>query len=266
MEAGGPTLPDSPIGRLVINSRNRFGNLREHMNTVIQIKTCHFPKVCAALIIALLAAGCTISQDPSRPAAPSPPSPIVVSYAVASQPIDAYTVLSADMLEMRRTISRHSAADKNRPTFEELVDRIGDEESKNLMSTADIAEGETLNWGNIVPVEAIRYTSGPHPEIVSFSVHYPDLDPRYKGSPDGECIDIFARGTSPAGETIFRPLAMGVISVDSKPKRGTKLGNNSRVLITVAIEPAAAFHVIDWLGARGADAIVQLSTCPCDDW
>jgi len=197
----------------------------------------------------------------------SPPAAAArVQVALAAQQIQPYTIITQDMLRATEMTERDASAASAYP----IEGAIG------LMSTAAIAPGTMIDGVNAKPVEKVRFTEDLGLEIVSFATQ---VDRGVGGQlRPGHIINLYGNGKKPGGDpytTLIEPQlwvvavsAQGRPVTDATPRPNVVTGayeeeGGSNVqpgtMITVAVDPQKAYHIIDALGAQGLTAYVTLA-------
>ena len=190
-----------------------------------------------------------------------------VSTAVAKVPIEPYTVITRDMVGVGESIRARDARDKAAYPVEKVYGK---------MTTGSIAPGQIFTAQNARSVEDVRFVKDLNLEIVSFQAGINEL----VGGQirPGHVINLYGTGRDDEQEdfTVMiepRLWVVGVQSGSSPVSESTALINietgdvelsGSRKdrpasMITVAVPPAKAFHIIDALGARGLSPYVTLA-------
>lgn len=198
----------------------------------------------------------------------TPPAAARMSVAIAVRPIRPYTIISQDMVKVGDAITLQDAVSRGAYPAHAVV---------GLMSTAQIAPGTMLTGVNARPVEDVRFVSDPNLEIVTFSA---GVDRTVGGQlRPGHLINLYGFGrdktTNEAFTTLVEP-RLWVVKVGSgggpvtnaTPRPDIDTGDlyyeggdreSNATLITVAVTPQQAFHIIDTLGAEGMSAWATLA-------
>ena len=196
-----------------------------------------------------------------------PPSDPRVGVANAAQQIDPYTVITEDMVMSGGEMRARDARDRGAWQVTDVVGK---------MSTALISPGDLLTAVNAKPIQDVRFVEDLGLEIVSFSAAA-DLMVGGQLRP-GHIINLYgfkAGSEEDTFTTLIEPRlwVVGVLSGGSQVSDATPLpdydtggmtvlgGDRNRPgnVITVAVRPDKAFHIIDALGAQRMSAWVTLA-------
>lgn len=196
-----------------------------------------------------------------------PPVEQRVNTAVARVPIEPYTVITRDMVGVGESIRARDARDSGAFPIEAVYGK---------MSTASIAPGDIFTAGNARDVEDVRFVKDLNLEIVSFAA---GVDELVGGQiRPGHVINLYGTGRDENQEefTVLIEPRLWVVDVKAgsgpvsdatalvNPETGeveVTAGRQERPasMITVAVPPAKAFHIIDALAARGLQPYVTLA-------
>jgi len=214
--------------------------------------------------VALLGVGLLLTiADVLRPK-PSEPR---VTVALAAQQIEPYTVITQDMVKVGDPMRAREAHSRGAWEWEHVVGK---------MSTALIAPGTLLTAVEVKPIEDVRFVEDLGLEIVSFQAgtdrvvggklrpgHIINLYGFSSGSvedPSTVLIEprLWVVGVSSAGQSVTnatpRPdLETGELEIigGERDRPGT--------MITVAVLPETAFHIIEALGSQRLSPWVSLA-------
>jgi hypothetical protein len=197
----------------------------------------------------------------------APPPAATIQPAIARTQIQPYTVITQDMVAAGDTISQRDATARGLWQVRDVVGK---------MSTNLIAPGDALAATNAMPIEAVRFTSNPNLEIVSFGA---SVDRMVAGKiRPGSLVNIYGTGRDKESQNFTvlvepRVWVVGVSSGGSQavastavpdPKTGEVTVTNAdrdraATTLTVAVEPEKAFRIIDAFGAQGLAAYVTLA-------
>ena len=216
------------------------------------------------LAVALLGVGLLFTiLDLLQPPASEP----MVTPAVAAQQIEPYTVITEDMIATGEEIRQREALARGAWKAEDVVGK---------MSTDLIAPGDQLTAVNAQPIDKVRFVEDLGLEVVSFQA---SVDRMVGGSlRPGHIINLYGFSTGSKEDTFTtliepRLWVVGVSAGGSEVSNATpqpdfetgglKYSGDVRTrpstLITVAVPPEKAFHIIDALGANGLEAWVSLA-------
>ncbi len=196
-----------------------------------------------------------------------PPVEQRVETAVAKVPIDPYTVITRDMVGVGEEIRARDARDQAVYPIESVYGK---------MSTASIAPGDIFTASNARNVEDVRFVKDLNLEIVSFAA---GIDQLVGGQiRPGHVINLYGTGRDENQEefTVMIEPRLWVVGVQAG---GGPVGESTALvnvetgeleltagsrerpasLITVAVPPAKAFHIIDAIAARSLQPYVTLA-------
>jgi hypothetical protein len=195
-----------------------------------------------------------------------PPSEPRVQTAVAAQAIEPYTVITQDMVASGDEIRARDAQAQAAWRVEDVVGK---------MSMDLIAPGDLLTAVNAQPVEDVRFVEDLGLEIVSFQAA---VDRLVGGQlRPGHIINLYGFGrdeeTNESFTMLIEPRVWVVgVSASGRPvsevtpqidpdtgliERGGSVRPST--MLTVAVPPEKALHIIDTLGAQGLNAWVTLA-------
>lgn len=198
----------------------------------------------------------------------TPPSPATMVPAIAAVQIEPYTVITQDMIKAGQPVRQSEALDKGLYPAQAVIGK---------MATDLITPNTLINGVNAKPIEQVRFVEDLGLEIVSFQA---GVDRLVGGKlRPGHIVNLYGYGrddeTRRNFTTIIEPRlwVVGVSSsgrdvVVSTPQPDPETGVYKEVeggqpgnatLITVAVEPQRAMHIIDSLGAQGLQAWVTLA-------
>ena len=192
-----------------------------------------------------------------------------VEVAVAQQSIEPYTLLTRDSLSGGVVLSAAEAAAMGAYPIEHAV---------GLMSTSSVEPGGIVTASLARPVQDVRFTRDLSREIISFAA---PIDRLVSGAiRPGHLINVYgyaqdengepftelvqpkvlvvgvAAGSTSIGGPIERPnLETGVLEADPGAQRSAR----PVTLVTVAVEPRIAIHLIDSLSARNLSPWITLA-------
>lgn len=203
----------------------------------------------------------TISSMFNKPQVAAP-----VNVAVAAASIEPYTIVTQDMLKST-TLTPTQARDSGAYPVDFVPGK---------MSTARIAPGDVITTKNALPPEEVRYVKDLNLEIVSFAAS-PDKLVGGKLRP-GHIVNIYGAGRDDKNRqfTVLIEPRVWVVGVSANggpvsqatlqpdPVTGDikKSGpDRERIatLVTIAVPPDKAFHIIDALGAQKLDPWLTLA-------
>jgi hypothetical protein len=217
------------------------------------------------LAVALLGVGLVMTISEFFKAPPATPTMVP---AVAAELIAPYTVITQDMLKVGDEVRASEAFDKGYYPFDQVV---------GLMSTEQISPGTVIGGVQAKPIDKVRFVDDLGLEIVSFSS---GIDRMVGGQlRPGHIINLYGYGRDEETNTDFTTLIeprLWVVNVTAsgrsvaietpRPDLQTgeykaEVGGNTTAgtLITVAVEPERAFHIINALGAEGLQAWATLA-------
>lgn len=195
-----------------------------------------------------------------------PQTAVPVNVAVAASAIEPYTIVTQDMLKST-TLSPTQARDRGAYPVDAVPGK---------MTTARIAPGDVMTTRNALPPEEVRYVKDLNLEIVSFSAS-PEKLVGGKLRP-GHIVNVYGSGRDEQNRqfTVLvepRVWVVGVSAAGGVPSQATlqpdattgeiKRTGDARermvTLVTVAVPPDKAFHLIDALGAQKLDPWVTLA-------
>jgi hypothetical protein len=195
---------------------------------------------------------------------PAPESSIVPAIAVRE--IQPYTVITQDMVQSGPPIrSRDASAQAIYP----LVETIG------KMTTAQLQPGDTINGFNAKPVETVRFVKDLGLELVSFTASTDRLLGGQLRS--GQIVNLYGNGRDSENRNftvlveprlwVVEVLAGAEPAANVTPQVNPETGEYEQeqddarpgTMITVAVPPQVAFHIIDSLGAQGLEPWVTLA-------
>ncbi len=198
------------------------------------------------------------------------PTPVVlrVPVAVAASQIEPYTIITQAMIKAGEPMEAGAAYDRGAYPIESVV---------GLMSTDQIRPGALLTGVNAKPVDEVRFVEDFGLEVVTFAA---GVDRTVGGQlRPGHVINLYGYGqdreTRQPFTTLIEPrlwvvrVSAGgqpVSSATARPDLETgeyrEDGGDRTVpssLITVAVPPNQAYHIIDALGAQGLSAWASLA-------
>ncbi|MFN8422794.1 MAG: SAF domain-containing protein [Anaerolineae bacterium] len=203
----------------------------------------------------------TLSSMFNKPQVAAP-----VNVAVAAAAIEPYTIVTQDMLKST-TLSPTQARDRGAYPVDFVPGK---------MSTARIAPGDVITTKNALPPEEVRYVKDLNLEIVSFSAG-PDKLVGGKLRP-GHIVNIYGAGRDDKNRefTVLieprvwvvgvsaggGPVSQATLQPDPTTGEIKKSGpdrERTATLVTVAVPPDKAFHIIDALGAQKLDPWLTLA-------
>ncbi|MEO8082712.1 MAG: SAF domain-containing protein [Ardenticatenales bacterium] len=203
----------------------------------------------------------TISSMFNKPQVAAP-----VNVAVAAASIEPYTIVTQDMLKST-TLTPTQARDRGAYPVDFVPGK---------MSTARIAPGDVITTKNALPPEEVRYVKDLNLEIVSFSAG-PDKLVGGKLRP-GHIVNIYGAGRDDKNRqfTVLieprvwvvgvsaggGPVSQATLQPDPITGEIKKSGpdrERTATLVTVAVPPDKAFHIIDALGAQKLDPWLTLA-------
>ena len=189
-----------------------------------------------------------------------------VPVAVAAAAIEPYTIVTQDMLKST-TLTPTQARDRGAYPVDFVPGK---------MSTARIAPGDVITTKNALPPEEVRYVKDLNLEIVSFSAG-PDKLVGGKLRP-GHIVNIYGAGRDDKNRqfTVLieprvwvvgvsaggGPVSQATLQPDPQTGEIKKSGpdrERTATLVTVAVPPDKAFHIIDALGAQKLDPWLTLA-------
>ncbi len=195
-----------------------------------------------------------------------PQTAVPVNVAVAAAAIEPYTIVTQDMLKST-TLSPTQARDRGAYPVDAVPGK---------MTTARLAPGDVITTRNALPPEEVRYVKDLNLEIVSFSAS-PEKLVGGKLRP-GHIVNVYGSGRDEQNRqfTVLvepRVWVVGVSAAGGVPSQATlqpdpQSGEIRRTgdarermvtLVTVAVPPDKAFHLIDALGAQKLDPWVTLA-------
>lgn len=195
-----------------------------------------------------------------------PQTAVPVNVAVAAAAIEPYTIVTQDMLKTT-TLSPTQARDRGAYPVDFVPGK---------MTTARIAPGDIISTKNALPPEEVRYVKDLNLEIVSFGAS-PEKLVGGKLRP-GHIVNVYGSGRDDDNRefTVLvepRVWVVGVSAAGSAPSQATrqpdpltgeiKTSGDARerpvTLVTVAVPPDKAFHIIDALGAQNLDPWLTLA-------
>lgn len=187
--------------------------------------------------------------------------------AIAVQQIQPYTVITQDMVRAGPAIKEKMASQE---AVYPLVDSIG------KMTTAQIQPGDTLSGFNAKPVETVRFVKDLGLEMVSFSASTDRLLGGQLRS--GQIVNLYGNGRDKKTNVDFTVLIeprlwvvevlagaepAAAVTPEVNPETGeydqSSGDTRAGTMITVAVPPQVAFHIIDLLGAQGLQPWVTLA-------
>jgi hypothetical protein len=191
-----------------------------------------------------------------------------VQTAVAAQQIEPYTVITQDMVATGDEIRARDASERGVWPVNVVVGK---------MSTDLIAPGAVFTAGNAQPIERVRFVENLGLEIVTFQA---SVDRLVGGElRPGHIINLYGYGRAEDTNDPFTVLIeprLWVVAVtssgrpisDATPEVNLETGEievpgeaNDRpgTMLTVAVPPEKAYHIIHSLGAEGLSAWVTLA-------
>ncbi len=218
-----------------------------------------------AAALALLAVGLLMTISELFSEAPSQPR---VAVAVAAQAIEPYTILTQEMVRADGQLTVSDASAQGAWPAEAVLGK---------MSTARIRPGTRLTGVNLKPIEEVRFVEDLGLEVVSFAA---GVDRLVGGKlRPGHLINLYGIGRDPISSETFTELVdarlwvVGVTASGQPVDLATPRPNvvdgtydelrsgreRSGTMITIAVEPERAFHIIDALGAKDLSAWVTLA-------
>jgi hypothetical protein len=194
------------------------------------------------------------------------PTPTMVP-ALAASAIAPYTIITQEMVLAGEDMPVQMA---NSQGAWRLTDVVG------KMSAAQIQPGDLLTGVRVKPIEEVRFVEDLGLEIVSFSA---GIDRLVGGQlRPGHLVNLYGNGRDPLNNEPYTELiepriwvvevaAGGQPNQFATPRPGSdgiyreEVSRNepAGTLITVAVEPKRAYHIIDALGAKGLQAWVTLA-------
>jgi len=204
------------------------------------------------------------------------PPPVVarVPVAVAAMRIEPYSIITQDMIKAGDAMVTTDAFERGAYPLGAVV---------GLMSTNLIAPGTLLTGVNAKPVEEVRYVQDLGLEVVTFAA---GVDRTVGGKlRPGHLINLYGFGRDDQTRENFTALIeprLWVVGVSANgqpvslatPQPDIEDGSYREVgrerespstLITVAVTPAQAYHIIDMLGAEGLNAWATLAASSLPD-
>lgn len=199
----------------------------------------------------------------------APPAVARMPVAVAIRPIRPYTIISQDMVTAGDPLPVEDAVARGAYPPHAVV---------GLMTTAQIAPGTLLTGVNAKPVEEVRFATDPGLEIVTFAA---GVDRTVGGQiRPGHIINLYGYGrdreTNAPFTTLIEPrlwvvkVSAGASALSNATPQPDPVTGEYRVqggdregqatLITVAVAPQQAYHIIDTLGADGLSAWTTLAS------
>jgi hypothetical protein len=194
-----------------------------------------------------------------------PPTGPRVTVAMAAEQIEPYTVITEDMVNTGPEVPAAEARDGASWRVEQVVGK---------MTTDLIVPGDVFTAVNARPIEEVRFTDELGLEIVSFQAAVDQLvGGRLR---PGHVINLYGTGDDEENRpftTLVEP-RLWVVGVSSggrpsaaeTPELDPETGEvayrgdgRPTTLVTVAVEPDKAVHIIDALSARGLTPYVTLA-------
>jgi hypothetical protein len=189
-----------------------------------------------------------------------------VSVAYAATQVEPYTFLEAGMFQ----VSSLPASEAERLGAWEVADLTG------MMATDLVRTGDLLSTGNALPVEAYREWADMSMELVSFGAA---TDQLVAGQiKPGQLINIYGYHAGNPADAYTLLVEPNVRVVAARQGSGELSGAGTAVpnwdtgaadysgervrpgtLITVALPPEKAYHLVDSLGAKGLTPYVTLA-------
>lgn len=198
------------------------------------------------------------------------PAPAVsqVPVALAATQIEPYTIITQDMLRAGEPMDASEAFERGAYPIHSVI---------GLMSTDQLRPGTLVTGVNAKPIDEVRFVEDLGLEVVTFSA---GIDRTVGGQlRPGHVINLYGYGkdaeTRQAFTTLIEPrlwvvrVSAGgqpVSSATAQPDLDTgeyrEVGGERSApssLITVAVPPDTAYHIIDALGAQGLSAWASLA-------
>lgn len=192
---------------------------------------------------------------------------VPVNVAVAAASIEPYTIVTQDMLKST-TLTQTQARDRGAYPVDAVPGK---------MTTARLAPGDIITTKNALPPEEVRYVKDLNLEIVSFSAS-PEKLVAGKLRP-GHIVNVYGAGRDDQNRdftVLIEPRVWvvgvsagggGVVSnatlqpdpVTGEIKKTGDARDRAVTLVTVAVPPDTAFHLIDALGAQKLDPWLTLA-------
>jgi hypothetical protein len=189
-----------------------------------------------------------------------------MTVAVAAAPIPPYTIITQEMVRSD-TMTRRAARDRGAYPLETAA---------GLMSVSAIAPGDLLTAVSAKPVEDVRYVQDLGLEIVSFEA---SVDRMVGGKVrPGHLVNLYGTGQDPDGGPVTEliepriwvvgvsssgmPVSQATPQADLTTGKVTYVGadrDRPGTLVTVAVPPAKAVHIIQEVGARRLAPYVTLA-------
>lgn len=191
-----------------------------------------------------------------------------ITVAVAAKQIEPYTIITQDMIRAGESMREREAWEIGAYPADVVVGKM----------TADlIVPGTTITGVNAKPIEEVRFVEDLGLEVVSFQA---GVDRLVGGQlRPGHLINLYGFGQDKATREDFTALIeprLWVVEVSNNgrpaafatPRPDPRSGvygeepnrrQTTSTMITVAVEPERAYHIIDALGARGLNAWVTLA-------
>jgi hypothetical protein len=198
----------------------------------------------------------------------APPAEPRTVTAVSAQQIEPYTVITQDMVATGDALPAREASLRAAWQLDDVVGK---------MATDLVAPGELLTASNVRPIEDVRFVEDFSLEVVSFQASVDRLVGGHLRP--GHVVNVYGFGQDPESNTPFttlieakvwvvgvssggRPVSEATPQVDMASGELIATGaadDRPTTMLTVAVPPENAFHLIDALGAQGLSAWVTLA-------